>query len=86
MQIEYSNVVFPPGVIIHGKTTRAMSSKDGRKLVRVIEDGRDDLVVTSPGREEFHVPWSRTNGGMVISAKPKTAKVKFRPKAEEPAE
>lgn len=82
MQIEYSNVVFPPGVIIHGKTTRAMSAKEGRKLVRVIENGRDDLVITSPGRPEFHVPFARTNGGMVASA-PKVAKAKRR---EEPVE
>lgn len=86
MQFEYSNVVFPPGVIIHGKTTRAMSAKEGRKLVRIVENGRDDLVITAPGREDFHVPWSRTSGGMVISEKPKPAKTKFRPKAEEPEE
>lgn len=70
MQIEYSNVVFPPSTVIHGKTTRAMSNREGRKLVRIVESGRDDLVVSQPGRPDYHIAWSRTGGGVVVGAKP----------------
>lgn len=83
MQIEYSNVVFPPGVVIHGKTTRAMSAKEGRKLVRVVDQGRDDLVITQPNRPDFHVPWARTNGGLVMPATKPVAKAKRREEPEE---
>lgn len=74
MQIEYTNVVFPAGTVINGHWTRAMSAKDGRKLTRIVEAGRDDLVITMPGKPEFHIAWNRTGGGAIAAPAPKGVK------------
>lgn len=74
MQIEYTNVVFLVGTRIHGSYTRAMSAKDGRKLTRIVESGRDDLVITVPGKPEFHIAWTRTGGGAVAAPAAKGVK------------
>lgn len=64
MKTEYQSVVFPPGTSVFGRITRAMSHRDGVKLERVTEDGRDDLVITKPGREPWDVPWAQVRGGL----------------------
>jgi hypothetical protein len=70
MKTEYNNVTFRVRTRICGSTVGALSSKDGIKLTRVTDAGRDDLlVVTSRGACE--VPWTN-----IASAQAGPAKVK----------
>lgn len=75
MNTVFSRVSFPPHTTINGRTTRVISAREGRKLTRITEDGRDDLIIEEPGREPYVMPWARTNGGNV-AVKPGTAKAK----------
>ena len=76
MKTEYSNAVFPPGTTIHGRVTRAIGTRDGVKLTRVTEDGRDDLVIEKAGREPWDVPWAQVRGALRMPVKPALAKAK----------
>lgn len=75
MKIEYSNVKIPPNTVA-GATITAISSRDGTSLVRVIEDGRDDLVISKRGRPDVHLSWSQVKGGLVAASTVAKAKQK----------
>lgn len=64
MKTEYSSVVFPPGTSVRGRITRAISSREGVKLTRVTDAGRDDLVIEKAGLEPWDVPWAQVRGGL----------------------
>lgn len=65
MKIQYANVILPsPNVL--GGSARALGSRSGYTLTRIIEDGRDDLVVVGKGRE-MHISWSQVKGGIVAT-------------------
>lgn len=69
MQTEYTNVTFRIRTKIHGSTVAALSSKNGFKLLRVTEDGRDDLTVAS-ARGACEVPWSNVASAILMHAAP----------------
>jgi hypothetical protein len=64
MKTEYSNIKVPLNTIL-GATVQALSNKNGTRLTRVTEDGRDDLVVTRPGKQTVHLPWAQVKGGFL---------------------
>lgn len=64
MKTEYCNVKVPLNTIL-GATTQALSNQHGTRLTRITEDGRDDLVVTRPGKQTVHIAWSQVRGGFV---------------------
>jgi hypothetical protein len=64
MKTEYSNIKVPLNTIL-GATTQALSNRNGVRLTRVTEDGRDDLVVTRPGKQTVHLPWAQVKGGFL---------------------
>lgn len=64
MRIEYTNVKLPPNTIV-GATVTSLSTKFGCTLTRIIEDGRDDLIIERHGKDTVHLPWSQVKGGAV---------------------
>lgn len=72
MKIEYVNVKLAPNTIA-GATITALTAREGVTLTRVIEDGRDDLVISRKGRV-MEIAWSQVKGGVRAPMKPALAK------------
>ncbi len=68
-QTEYGRVTFRVRTHVCGATQVAMSAKNGAKLVRITEDGRDDLIVTT-SRGTSEVPWSNVASAEPVGTRP----------------
>jgi hypothetical protein len=56
---EYKSVRFRDAARVQaGKTRQEIEAIGGVRLIRVTDDGRDDLFVVSPGMAQVDVPWS----------------------------
>ena len=68
MRTEYSNVKIPLNTVV-GATVQALSNRNGTKLTRVTEHGRDDLVIERAGKPTVHLAWVQVKGGFMAEAK-----------------
>ncbi len=69
MKTEYATVKLPQNTLA-GATVTSLSARQGTTLVRVTEEGRDDLVVTQANnpRKSFEIAWSQVKGGVRLTA------------------
>lgn len=62
---EYARVTFKARTFVGRQSRDGIGAKNGVRLVRVTEDGRDDLRVSGPGfADTWEVPWSNIASGV----------------------
>ena len=73
MRTEYASVRFCyVGRVLPGKPITEIEARDGRSLIRVTEEGRDDLYIVGTGITGIvEIPWSNVASAQRAASSPK---------------